>query len=107
MSLPRETSLRQLKDLRKITKGKDIGDLTTDDRLNKNIPNMQSIGNPVDTGIDSYEDFTEKDSKLQTIAFKSKLVNKPIKENKNKNKDMDKKINNLLNFDDFDKKWKD
>ena len=80
--LPRETSVRQLKKLRAETKGTDIGDLTSGDRLNHNVPNLQYIGNPVDTGIDSYEDFTEKDNKLQTIAFKSKLVNKSIKENK-------------------------
>lgn len=83
--LPRETTLRQLKKLRSETKGKDIGDLTSNDRLNHNLPNLQYIGNPVDNGIDSYEEFTEKDNKLQTIAFKSKLVNKPlVKENNNK-----------------------
>ena len=76
--LPRETTLRQLKKLRSETKGKDIGDLTSNDKLNHNLPNLQYIGNPVDNGIDSYEDFTEKDNKLQTIAFKSKLVNKPL-----------------------------
>ena len=97
--LPRETSVRQLKMLRKLTKGKDIGDLTVGDRLNHNIPNLQYIGNPVDTGIDSYEDFTEKDSQLQTIAFKSKLCNKPlVKENKQKNM---KKLNNLITLNEY------
>lgn len=77
--LPRETSVRQLKKLRAETKGKDIGDLTVNDRLNKNLPNIQYIGNPVDTGeIESWEEFSKKDSQLQTIAFKSKLVNKPL-----------------------------
>ena len=95
--LPRETSVRQLKKLRAETKGTDIGDLTAGDRLNHNVPNLQYIGNPVDTGIDSYEDFTEKDSKLQTIAFKSKLVNKSIKENK---KEIMKE--NILSFEKFD-----
>lgn len=78
--LPRETSVRQLKKLRAETKGTDIGDLTTNDRLNDRIPNLQRIGNPVDTGIESWEEFSKKDSKLQTIAFKSKLVNKNVKE---------------------------
>ena len=95
--LPRETSVRQLKKLRAETKGTDIGDLTAGDRLNHNVPNLQYIGNPVDTGIDSYEDFTEKDSKLQTIAFKSKLVNKSIKENK---KEIMKE--NIISFNDFE-----
>lgn len=77
--LPRETSVRQLQKLRAETKGKDIGDLTANDRLNKNLPNLQYIGNPVDTGeIESWEEFSKKDSQLQTIAFKSKLVNKPL-----------------------------
>lgn len=97
--LPRETSERQLKMLRKLTKGTDIGDLTAGDRLNHNIPNLQYIGNPVDMGIDSYEDFTEKDNQLQTIAFKSKLCNKPlVKENKQKNM---KKMNNLISLNEY------
>lgn len=96
--LPRESTLRQLKKLRSETKGTDIGDLTSNDKLNHNLPNLQYIGNPVDNNIDSYEDFTEKDNKLQTIAFKSKLVNKPlVKENNNNNK-MKNKIEKFENF---------
>jgi len=76
--LPKETSVRQLKKLRAETNGTDIGDLTSKDRLNHNIPNLQYIGNPVDKGIESWEEFSKKDSQIQTIAFKSKLVNKPI-----------------------------
>lgn len=76
--LPQETSVRQLKKLRAETKGKDIGDLTAGDRLNHNVPNLQYIGNPVDAGIESWQEFSQKDSKLQTIAFKSKTVNKPL-----------------------------
>jgi hypothetical protein len=97
--LPRETSLRQLKMLRKLTKGTDIGDITKDDRLNHNVPNLQYIGNPIDTGIDSYEDFTEKDNELQTIAFKSKLVNKPIVKENNK----EKMENNIISFNEYNK----
>jgi len=94
--LPKETSVRQLKKLRAETKGTDIGDLTKDDRLNHNIPNLQYIGNPVDTGIESWEEFSKKDSKVQTIAFKSKLVNKPIvKENKKEN------MKDIRTFEDF------
>ena len=102
--LPRDTTIRQLKKLRKETKGKDIGDLTTNDRLNKGIPNLQYIGNPVDNHISSWEEFSAKDSKLQTIAFKSKLVNKSVKENKYSNM---KDIKNVLKFKDFDENWKD
>lgn len=75
-----ESSVRQLQKLRQETKGKDIGDLTSNDRLNSKVPNLQYIGNPVDRDIESYEEFAKKDSSLQTIAFKSKLVNKKIKE---------------------------
>jgi hypothetical protein len=88
-----ESSVRQLKKLRQETKGTDIGDLTSNDRLNAKVPNLQYIGNPVDRDIESYEEFTQKDSKLQTIAFKSKLVNKKIKENMK---------SNIKKFEDFD-----
>ena len=94
--LPQETSVRQLKKLRAETKGTDIGDLTKDDRLNHNVPNLQYIGNPIDTGIESWQEFCQKDSSVQTIAFKSKLVNKPIvKENKTEN------MNDIKMFEDF------
>ncbi len=94
--LPQETSVRQLKKLRAETKGKDIGDLTKDDRLNHNVPNLQYIGNPIDTGIESWQEFCQKDSSVQTIAFKSKLVNKPIvKENKTEN------MNDIKKFEHF------
>ena len=94
--LPQETSVRQLKKLRAETKGTDIGDLTKDDRLNHNVPNLQYIGNPIDTGIESWQEFCQKDNELQTIAFKSKLVNKPIvKENKKEN------MNDIKKFEHF------
>lgn len=97
--LPRETSIRQLKKLRAETKGTDIGDLTTKDRMNVAIPNMQAIGNPVDYDIESWDEFSNKDSQLQTIAFKSKLVNKPlVKENKKENM---KNKKNVLTLEEF------
>lgn len=103
--LPRETSVRQLKMLRDITKGKDIGDLTSKDRLNMEVPNLQYVGNPVDKkdGVESWEEFSKHDSQLQTIAFKSKLVNKPlIKKDKNTMNECE----NVLKFKDFEKNWK-
>ena len=103
--LPRETSVRQLKKLRQETKGKDIGDITSNDRLNYSVPNLQYIANPVDTGVESWDEFSKKDSQLQTIAFKSKLVNKPLVKHK-KEKDLDKRMENkvtekIKNFEDF------
>ena len=103
--LPRDTTKRQLQYLRKITKGKDIGDLTVNDRLNKNLPNLQYIGNPIDTNIESWEEFSQKDSQLQTIAFKSKLVNKPLVK-ENKKEIMKEKLENIISFKDFEKNWK-
>ena len=89
--LPRNTTYRQLMKLRKETKGKDIGDLTAKDRLNlPNMPNLQYIGNPMDNKVETWEEFSQKDSQLQTIAFKSKLVNKPLVK-ENKNNDMEKR----------------
>lgn len=99
-----ENSLKQLHKLRKETKGKDIGDLTA--HIGEvNLPNSTYIGNTVDKKVDSYEEFTRKDNELQTVAFKSKLVNKPlIKENKKEN--MKNKLNNILSISDFEKNWK-
>ena len=73
-----ESSLRQLKKWRKEVKGKDINDKVAKDETT--LPNVFWMDNPVDGGrIQSYEEFTKKDSQLQTTAFKSKLVNKPNK----------------------------
>jgi len=97
-----ENSLKQLHRLRKETKGKDIGDLTAKDDI---LPNLTYIGNSVDRKVDSYEEFASKDSQLQTVAFKSKLVNKPLVK-ENKNKIMENKLNNILSISDFEKNWK-
>jgi len=77
-----ESSIRQLKKLRQEVKGKDINDLVSKDETH--FPNVYWMDNPVDGGrIQSYEEFTKKDNKKQTAAFKSKLVNQPlVKENK-------------------------
>ena len=73
-------SIEQFKKLRSIVKGIDINDKV--DKTETKLPNIYWMDNPVDGGrIQSYEDFTKKDNKLQTIAFKSKLVNQSIKEN--------------------------
>jgi len=76
-----EKSLQQLKKLRKKVQGKDINDKVDKDETS--LPNVYWMDNPVDGGrIQSYEEFTKKDNKKQTAAFKSKLVNKPLGKNK-------------------------
>ena len=70
-------SIEQFKKLRGEVKGKDINDLV--DKEETKLPNLYWMDNPIDGGrIQSYEEFTKTDNKLQTVAFKSKLVNKKI-----------------------------
>ena len=57
-SLPLQSTVNQLKKLRKLTKGIDIGDRISD--INKKVANIQYIRNPIDTGIESYEKFLKK-----------------------------------------------
>ena len=83
-----EKSLQQLKKLRKEVKGIDINDKVS--KKETKFPNLYYMDNPIDGGrVISYEEFTKKDNKQQTTAFKSKLVNQPLinkqlKENVNK-----------------------
>ena len=49
-SLPQSSTVNQLKRIRKITKGVDIGDKISD--MNKQGANIQYIQNPIDTGIE-------------------------------------------------------
>jgi hypothetical protein len=69
-SLPRKSSVDQLKKLRKLTKGIDIGDRIAD--MSKNSANINYIQNPIDTGIESYEDFEKNTDKLFHDDFDSK-----------------------------------
>lgn len=64
-ALPRKQTVNQWKRLRKLTKGADIGDKISD--MNKQGANIQYIHNPVDTGIESYEDY-QRDAKPQTLT---------------------------------------
>lgn len=59
-ALPRQQSVEQLKKLRKLTKGIDIGDRVPN--LKDQGANIHFMHNPVDSGIESYEDF-EKNNK--------------------------------------------
>jgi len=61
-SLPRERSVKQLKKLRAMTKGIDIGDRISD--LNKQGANIDYYRNPIDSGIESFEDFEKNNKKF-------------------------------------------
>ncbi len=61
-SLPRERTVKQWQKLRKMTKGIDIGDRISD--MNKQGANINYIQNPVDTGIESYEDYEKHNKKF-------------------------------------------
>ena len=80
-SLPREQTVKQWKRLRKLTKGIDIGDRITD--MNKQGANIQYIQNPIDTGIESYEDY-EKHNKKFVSSWNLKGMLGPFKGENNK-----------------------
>jgi hypothetical protein len=61
-SLPRKQTVDQWNKLRKMTKGVDIGDRVSD--MNKQGANIQYIQNPIDSGIESYEDFEKHNKKF-------------------------------------------
>jgi hypothetical protein len=63
-SLPNKSSIDQLNKVRKISKGIDIGDKISD--MNKQGANISYIHNPIDTGIESYEDFEKKNKKFNS-----------------------------------------
>ena len=62
-SLPREETVKQLKKLRKLSKGTDIGDKIPN--MKKQGSNINFIHNPVDTGIESYEDLEKHNKKFK------------------------------------------
>ena len=69
-ALPREeTTVRQLKELDKISKKTDIGRRISD--MNKQGANIQYIRNPVDS-IESYEDYMRKAKPEKVVKSKSK-----------------------------------
>lgn len=69
-ALPRERTVKQWKKLRKITKSTDIGDKISD--MNKQGANIHYIHNPVDTGIESYEDYQRDARPQKVVKTKSK-----------------------------------
>jgi len=61
-ALPNEKSVNQLKSVMKKSAKTDIGNRISD--MNKQGANIQYIQNPVDTGIESYEDFEKHNKKF-------------------------------------------
>ena len=69
-NLPRQSTVDQLKRLRKLTKGIDIGDKISD--MNKQGANIQYIKNPIDTGIESIEHYWKHNDPVKPVRTKSK-----------------------------------
>jgi len=69
-NLPRQSTVNQLKRLRKLTKGVDIGDRISD--MNKQGANIVYINNPVDSGIESIEHFWKNNDPVKPVTQKSK-----------------------------------
>ena len=60
--LPNQRTVDQLKMVRKLSKGIDIGDRISD--MNKEGGNLQYIQNPIDSGIESIEDYERNNKKF-------------------------------------------
>jgi hypothetical protein len=69
-NLPRQSTVNQLKKLRKLSKGIDIGDRISD--MNKQGANIRYISNPVDTGIESIEHFWKHNDPVKLTISKTK-----------------------------------
>ena len=82
-SLPRENTVKQLKRIRKLSKGTDIGDRISD--MNKQGANIDYINNPIDTGVESYEDY-EKKNKDFIPSWNLKHLLDPFQYSKKKKK---------------------
>lgn len=83
-SLPRQRTVDQLKALRKMTKGIDIGDRIPD--LMKQGANIHYSRNVVDTGVESYEDY-ERHNKKFVPSWNLKHLMSPFRgESKSKKK---------------------
>ena len=61
-SLPNQKTVDQLKKVMKISAKTDIGNRISD--MNKQGANIQYIQNPIDTGIESYEDYENHNKKF-------------------------------------------
>lgn len=71
-ALPRQHSVDQLKRVMKISAKTDIGNRISD--MNKQGANIQYIENPIESGIESYEDFEKHNKKfIPSWNLKGKL----------------------------------
>ena len=75
-SLPRQQSVDQLKRVMKMSAKTDIGNRISD--MNKQGANIQYIQNPINSGIESYEDF-EKHNKKFIPSWNLKHLLSPFK----------------------------
>lgn len=83
-SLPRQKSVEQLKKVMKQSAKTDIGNRISN--MNKQGANIQYIQNPIDSGIESYEDF-EKHNKKFVPSWNLKHLMSPFSgESKKKSK---------------------
>ena len=80
-SLPTQKSVNQLEDVMKKSAKTDIGNRISD--MNKQGANIQYIQNPIDTGIESYEDY-EKHNKKFVSSWNLKGMLGPFKGEDNK-----------------------
>jgi hypothetical protein len=80
-SLPRENSVKQLKRVMAMSAKTDIGNRVSD--MNKQGANIQYIQNPIDTGIESYDDY-EKHNKKFVSSWNIKGMLGPFKGEDNK-----------------------
>ena len=78
-SLPQSKTVDQLKMVRRLSKGIDIGDRISD--MNKQGANIDYINNVIDTGIESYQDF-EKHNKSFIPSWNLKHLLSPLSHDK-------------------------
>ena len=62
-SLPQDHTLDQLKMVRKLSKKTDIGDKISD--MNKQGANIQYIQNPIDSGVETIQDYERSNKKFE------------------------------------------
>lgn len=80
-ALPRKKSVEQLKRVMKACAKTDIGGRISD--MNRQGANIQYIQNPIETGIESYEDFENKNKKFIS-SWNAKGLADPFKADKKK-----------------------
>lgn len=107
-SLPHKKSIDQLKKIRKMMKGIDIGDRVSD--LNKQGSNIIYSRNPIDSGIESYEDYEKHNKKfIPSWNLKGKLS--PFNENVDEDRERYQTFKDVvkecfLGFEDDGWNWK-